>query len=123
MTCPSRNIVRISTLEVQAAQCEGLTESEAAARLAADGFNELSATKQRGFLTIALEVVREPMFLLLVAASGLYLLLGSLGEALVLVASIFFVMGITIYQTRKTERALDALRDLSSPRALVVRGG
>ncbi|HEV2007191.1 MAG TPA: HAD-IC family P-type ATPase [Burkholderiales bacterium] len=101
----------------------GLSDSEAAARLAAEGFNELPASRQRGILAIAFEVAREPMFLLLVAASTIYLVLGDLREALVLLASIVVVMGITIYQTRKTERALEALRDLSSPRALVLRDG
>jgi len=101
----------------------GLTQNEARARLAAEGHNELPAGRKRGIVVIALEVVREPMFLLLVAAGTIYLVLGDLREALVLFASIVVVMGITIYQTRKTERALEALRDLSSPRALVIRDG
>ena len=63
------------------------------------------------------------MILLLVASGGVYLLLGDRREALVLLASIVVVIGITLYQNRKTERALDALRDLSSPRALVIRDG
>lgn len=101
----------------------GLTSAAAQARLVAEGPNELPGTRQRGTLTIAFEVVREPMFLLLVAASTIYLLLGDLYEALVLFVSVFVVVGITIYQEHKTERALEALRDLSSPRALVVRDG
>ena len=44
-------------------------------------------------------------------------------EALMLLGFVFVVMGITLYQERKTERALEALRDLSSPRALVIRDG
>ncbi|HYK15833.1 MAG TPA: cation-translocating P-type ATPase, partial [Burkholderiales bacterium] len=67
--------------------------------------------------------IREPMFLLLVAASTIYLVFGDVREAIVLLASILVVMGITIYQSRKTESALEALRDLSSPRALVLRDG
>ena len=70
-----------------------------------------------------LAVLREPMFALLVAAAGVYLLIGELREALVLAASIAVVIGITVSQERKAERALEALRDLSSPRALVVRDG
>lgn len=101
----------------------GLSRSEVAARLAAEGHNELPAKRRRDTLTIALEVLREPMFLLLVAAGSIYLLLGDRQEALVLLASVLVVIGITIYQERKTERALEALRDLSSPRALVVRDG
>ena len=101
----------------------GLSEEEAARRLAADGPNELPSAKKRGPLWIALEVVREPMFPLLVACGVLYLILGDVREALLLLGFVFVVAGITFVQERKTERALDALRDLSSPRALVVRSG
>jgi Ca2+-transporting ATPase len=102
---------------------EGLTGFEAAARLAAEGPNRLPGSERRGTLAIATEVVREPMLLLLVAAAGLYLAVGDLHEALVLAASIAVVIAITVLQERKAERALEALRDLSSPRALVVRDG
>jgi Ca2+-transporting ATPase len=100
-----------------------LSSAEAAARLAADGPNALPAAERKGLLATALGVVREPMFLLLVAAAGVYLVVGDIREALVLAASIFVVIAITIVQERKAERALDALRDLSSPRALVMRDG
>ena len=101
----------------------GLTEEEAARRHAAEGPNELPASKKRGPFRIALEVVKEPMFLLLIACGALYLLLGDVGEALLLLGFVFVIVGITFVEERKTERALDALRDLASPRALVVRGG
>ncbi len=61
--------------------------------------------------------------MLLVAGGILYLILGDVEEALMLLGFVFVVIGITLYQERKTERALEALRDLSSPRALVIRGG
>jgi Ca2+-transporting ATPase len=99
----------------------GLTELEAAARLQADGYNELPSTKLRSIWAIAWSVVREPMFLLLLGAGAIYLLLGDLEEALLLLAFVCVVIGITLYQERKTECALEALRDLSSPRALVIR--
>ena len=102
---------------------EGLSSAEAARRLAAEGPNRLPASGRRGSFAIAVEVVREPMLLLLVAAAGLYLAVGDLHEALVLAASIVVVIAITVLQERKAERALEALRDLSSPRALVVRDG
>ncbi len=101
----------------------GLSDDEAADRLTRDGYNELPSSKPRSLFAIALEVVREPMFLLLVASGSLYLVLGDLTEGLLLLAFVFVVMGITLYQQRKTERALEALRDLSSPRALVIRDG
>ncbi|HET7641387.1 MAG TPA: cation-transporting P-type ATPase, partial [Ktedonobacteraceae bacterium] len=101
----------------------GLSEQEAAARLAKEGHNELPSTGRRGIVKIILEIVREPMFILLIAGGIIYLLLGDIREALILLGSIFGIMGITFYQENRTERALDALRDLSSPRALVIRDG
>jgi Ca2+-transporting ATPase len=109
------------TMDIQT--ITGISEQEAAARLKSDGYNELPSTKQRSIFAIAFEVVREPMFLMLVACGTLYLFLGDLEEALMLLGFVFVVMGITLYQERKTERALEALRDLSSPRALVIRDG
>ena len=100
-----------------------LSEAEAAERLASEGYNELPSSGQRSFFLLVLGVVREPMFLLLVACGVVYLVLGDVQEALMLLGFVFFVMGLTLYQERKTEHALDALRDLSSPRALVVRDG
>ena len=101
----------------------GLTEAQAAQRLREDGYNELPSSRRRNVLAIVFEVVREPMFLLLIACGVVYLLLGEPKEALMLLGFVFVIMGITIAQERRTERALEALRDLSSPRALVIRDG
>lgn len=102
---------------------KGLSGAEAADRLREEGYNELPSTQRRNLFAIAFEVVREPMFLLLVAGGIIYLIVGDIEEAVLLLSFVFVVMGITFYQERKTERALEALRDLSSPRALVIRGG
>ena len=102
---------------------QGLTEQEALEHLAEDGYNELPSAKKRTFLHILFEVVREPMFLMLIACGLLYLILGDSEEALMLMGFVVVIIGITFYQEQKTERALEALRDLSSPRALVIRDG
>lgn len=101
----------------------GLTSKEALRRLVQDGPNALSLEKTRGLLKICAEVATEPMFLLLLAAGGLYLLMGDVHDALVLVGFVGIIIVVTIAQEQRTERALEALRDLSSPRALVVRDG
>jgi P-type Ca2+ transporter type 2C len=108
---------------LQLEELVGLHEADAQARLQQDGPNELPAQQKRNLLIIALEVVREPMFLMLVAAGVVYLLLGEPTDALMLLGFVFVVMTITIAQARRTEHALEALRDLSSPRALVIRDG
>ncbi len=102
---------------------QGLTEQPAFERLAEDGYNELPSAQKRTFLHILWEVVREPMFLMLIACGGLYLALGDPKEALMLMGFVVVIIGITFYQEQKTERALEALRDLSCPRALVIRDG
>ncbi|MDC0720844.1 cation-translocating P-type ATPase [Nannocystis bainbridge] len=101
----------------------GLGSAEAALRLARDGANELSSHAQRTLLSDALALVREPMSLLLVACGAIYLVLGDVHESIMLLAFVLFIMGITLVQERKTERALAALRDMTSPRALVIRDG
>src|SRR5690348_3813476 len=103
--------------------CAGLTSEEAALRLARLGPNEIGGTQRRTLLASALGLVREPMSLLLLACGAIYLILGDLEESLMLLGFVFFIMGITLFQERKTERALDALRDMASPRALVIRDG
>ena len=101
----------------------GLSELEAALCLTQAGYNELPSSKPRSTLRIALELLREPMLLLLLGCGAIYLLLGDPREAIILCALSTLVIGIELYQQRKAERALEALRDLSSPRALVIRGG
>jgi Ca2+-transporting ATPase len=101
----------------------GLGNDEARRRLLDEGTNSLPTQGRHGLRAIAWDVVREPMFLLLVAAGILYLVMGEASDAALLLGFVFMVMGITIVQERRTERALDALRDLSSPQALVFRDG
>lgn len=101
----------------------GLSETQAQEKIAKEGFNELSSSKPRNLFLIALGVVQEPMFLLLVACGTLYLILGDLHEGLMLLGFVFVIIGIELYQEKKTEKALDALKDLASPRALVIRDG
>ena len=118
----ARSAADIEKLTAQYAAL-GLSHAQARARLARDGHNELPSAGPKPAWRIALDVLREPMFLLLLAAALIYLLLGDRNEALVLAASVFVIIGITFVQERKTENALTALRDLSSPRALVLREG
>ncbi len=102
---------------------DGLNEAEAARQLRHEGPNELPVSRPRSVLRLLREVISEPMFLLLVACGAIYLSLGDRHEALMLIGFVAVIMAITFFQQRRTERALDALRDFSSPRALVVREG
>ncbi|NWG30413.1 MAG: cation-translocating P-type ATPase [Rhodocyclaceae bacterium] len=100
-----------------------LSSEEAARLLASEGPNTLPGGRGRTWLDIVRETAREPMFLLLVAAGTLYLVFGELREGAVLFGFVLVTLGLTLYQEGKTERAIEALRDLTSPRALVIRDG
>lgn len=101
----------------------GLSEKEASERLKTNGYNQLPSSPKKKALKIVLEVAKEPMFLLLAAGGIIYLFLGDITEASMLLGFVFVIMSITVYQTGKTEKALEALKDLSSPRAMVIREG
>lgn len=103
---------------------KGLTEEEAQKRIKSEGYNELPTKKRKNnIINITLGIISEPMFMLLIICGTLYFMLGDINEAIILLAFVFVIIGITLYQERKTERALETLRDLSSPRALVIRDG
>ncbi|HEY9219253.1 MAG TPA: cation-transporting P-type ATPase, partial [Phenylobacterium sp.] len=101
----------------------GLTDEEAARRLATLGSNRLEEVRSRSVGAIALGALREPMFLLLLAATALYLLLGELAEGLFLLAGAAAAIGLTVAQQARSERALAALRRLAEPTARVLRSG
>ena len=101
----------------------GVSQTEADMILKKDGLNEMPSQKKRNIFSLLLQVLSEPMLLLLIGAATLYLIMGEKEDALLLVFSVFVVIGITFYQERKTEKTLEALKDLSSPRALVIRDG
>lgn len=101
----------------------GLSEQEAQAQFLIDGPNELATAKAQKVWQIAWHVISEPMILLLIACGSIYLILGDWHDAVVLSGFVMGMVIISFYQERKTERALEALRDLSDPRAIVIRAG
>lgn len=101
----------------------GLSQVEAKRLLAKNGFNELNSQKKKNPFGMLFKVLSEPMLLLLLSAGVIYLFMGEIQDSLMLLVAIIAVIGLTLYQEIKTERTLDALRDLSSPRALVIRDG
>src|SRR5476651_2478322 len=105
------------------ASSHGLRDADVQVRLKTEGYNELPRPDRRTPLRIILEVVREPMLALLLAGGVIYLALGDLKEALILLAFATMSVVITVVQESRTERVLEALRDLASPRALVIRDG
>ena len=102
---------------------EGLNEAEAGRRLSIHGPNEVSSSERRGFARTLRGVFTEPMFLLLLAAAAIYLVLGDLGEGLLLAFFAVVTVGLVVLQERRSEHALEALRELAAPQVRVLRGG
>ena len=108
---------------ISSASIRGLGEADIRARLQAEGYNELPRPDRRTPFRIVTEVLREPMLALLLGGGVIYLVLGNREEALILLAFATMSVLITVVQETRTERVLEALRDLTSPRALVIRDG
>lgn len=99
----------------------GLSDHEASRRLSRYGANALPRDHGRSWLRIAIGVVAEPVFQLLMAAGAIYFFLGDTTDALILLFFVAASAAISIIQEGRSERVLQSLRDLSSPRAVVVR--
>ena len=101
----------------------GLTQEEARAALAEHGPNSLSQTKKDSPILKVVKLCSEPVFLLLIGAACIYFFLGEPRDGILMLAFVVFMGGINIYQEWKTDKTLDALKSLSSPRVTVIRGG
>ncbi len=102
---------------------QGLDDKDVLERLQRAGYNELPSQKRQSIFSLFINVIREPMLLMLIGSGIIYLFLGDVKDALMLLTFVIVVIGITFYQERKTEKALDALKKLASPKALVIRHG
>ncbi len=109
--------------EASLQELRGLSSEEARARIASDGPNTLPSHDRRSQWQLIAGVMREPMLLLLLVATAIYVVFGDLAEAIALGVSVGIIVTITILQERRTERALDALRELATPHAKVLRDG
>lgn len=100
---------------------EGLTEAEAEKRLTEYGFNELRKAKGRGVLTIFLDQFKELLVLVLIAATLISFLLGETTDAYIILIIVILNAFMGLAQEYKAEKAIERLRELSSPEATVLR--
>jgi len=101
----------------------GLTSARVEQLRARFGRNVVDSTLRRTWWRTLGEVLREPMFLLLLAASAIYFVLGDVSEALTLLAFVAGIVFLTVFQSHRTAQVLDSLREMSAPRAQVLRDG
>jgi Ca2+-transporting ATPase len=104
-------------------EANGLTSAQAQVLLKKTGYNQLPTEHQQTIWHLLIETVKQPMLLLLLASCLLYALLGELKDAALLAVSVVGVIGLTVYESRKTEATLSKLRDLSNPTVMVKRDG
>ncbi len=102
---------------------QGLSSEQARLRLLELGPNDLGPGRGRSVIAIVLETLREPMFLLLIAAAIIYAVMGDLGEGLFLLGGAGAAIGLVIFQEARSEQALKALQQLAQPEARVLRDG
>jgi len=102
---------------------KGLTSAQAEALLKKWGKNELAPRKKESFFIKAFKVIKEPMFLLLIAAAVIYFILGEPGDGAVMLVFVSAIIAIEAVQEWKTDRTLAALKSLSAPHIRVLRDG
>ncbi|MDE3214718.1 MAG: HAD-IC family P-type ATPase, partial [Bacteroidota bacterium] len=100
---------------------EGLNDTQVSESRALHGPNELNIQEQKLFWVLFKEVVLQPMFVLLLAAAIIYFLVGQITDGIIMSVSIFIVSGISIFQEYRSQKAVSALRNLSAPKASVLR--
>ena len=105
------------------ANYKGLTSKEAKQRLEQYGKNELVPEKEENLFLKIIDVLKEPMFLLLLFAAAIYFVLGEPKDGAIMLIFVVFVIGIDVVQEWKTDQTLKALKNMSSPKITVVRDG
>jgi Ca2+-transporting ATPase len=104
-------------------QVAGLTSAEAKRLQQQYGKNELTPQKKESFLKKVLHILCEPMFLLLIVAAIIYFILGEPRDGAIMLIFVIGIISIDVIQEWKTDKTLNALKDLSAPHVTVVRDG
>ena len=104
-------------------QFKGLSESELNISRAKFGFNQTTKADQSTWLSMVLDILKEPMLILLIVISLIYVVVGNYAEALFMFVAIIVVSAISFYQDNRSKNALAALEKLNEPLSMVVRNG
>jgi Ca2+-transporting ATPase len=122
LTMPEHNLISMALLSFNFTD-SGLRDVQLASLEKKFGKNEFSVRKKSNILRTAWDIIREPMFLILLLASALYFVLGETSNGLLMLVSLVFVGAISFYQEVKSSHALAALRQYTQPTVTVIRDG
>lgn len=100
---------------------KGLSTDEVVASQNKHGYNTMNAVQKNSWITLLLDILKEPMLLLLIAVAIIYLIVGDYGEAIFMFGAIVVVSGISFYQDNRSKKALEALEKLNEPLSTVIR--
>lgn len=101
----------------------GLSNEEVISSRNKNGSNSLEHQEKNHFLMSLLEMIKEPMFLLLVAAASIYYISGDYGDGIFMTIAIFLVAAISLFQEARSRNAIETLKKLSQPKSKVIRNG
>ncbi|MFA5130398.1 MAG: cation-translocating P-type ATPase [Patescibacteria group bacterium] len=110
-------------MEIDFHHYQGLTAEEVEKQRKIMGLNVLFAKKRKGFWQYAIQILKEPMLLLLLATALIYFTIGSGWDGVLMIIGVLVMIGIDLYQEAKTDKALEALQELSTPKISVIRDG
>jgi Ca2+-transporting ATPase len=102
-------------------QLSGLTETELKTSREKFGFNQADSAPKNSWFVLLLDILKEPMLLLLIAVTIIYVIVGNYSEALFMLGAIIAVSGISFYQDNRSKKALEALEKLNEPLSKVIR--
>jgi len=108
-------------MQSPASQQTGLSSAEVLSSREKHGSNQSELKEKSRFFTVLIDVVFEPMFIILLLSSFLYFILGKYQEGVIMLVAIIIVSGISIFQESKSRSAVEALKNLTGPRAKVIR--
>lgn len=101
----------------------GLSEEELRLSRSKHGLNQSASLQKGSWYSMLLDILKEPMLLLLMAVAAIYFIVGDYSEAIFMLVAIVIVSGISFYQDSRSKKALEALEKLNEPLSTVIRNG
>ena len=115
--------IQETLLQLESNPEHGLTEKEAAARLARDGRNEMKGERKKTVFESFFEQLNDPLIYVLIVAAVVSVLLHEISDAVIIAVVVCMNAVVGMLQEGKARKALESLKKLTSPKAVVLREG